>query len=75
MTVRVFLLSETCSDAHTCLVPNDQHGEERLSSSVMRMILLLRPVLRSIVVDLLSDSDANTETKAVKKVKTTEYHA
>ena len=59
----------------TCLVPNDQHGEESLSSSVMRMILLLRPVLSSIVVDLLSDTDANTDTKAVKKVKTTEYHS
>ena len=41
----------------------------------MRMILLLRPVLSSIVVDLLSDPDANTDTKAVKKVKTTEYHS
>ena len=41
----------------------------------MRMILLLRPVLSSIVVDLLSDTDANTDTKAVKKVKTTGYHS
>ena len=41
----------------------------------MRMILLLRPVLSSIVVDLLSDTDANTDTKAVKKVKTTEYNS
>ena len=41
----------------------------------MRMILLLRPVLSSIVVDLLSDTDANMDTKAVKKVKTTEYHS
>ena len=41
----------------------------------MRMILLLRPVLSSIVVDLLSDTDANTDTMEVKKVKTTEFHS
>ena len=41
----------------------------------MRMILLLRPVLSSIVVDLLSDTDANTDTKGVKKVKKTKYHS
>ena len=44
MTVRVFLLSETCSDAHTCLVPNDQHIEESLSPGVTLFILMLRGV-------------------------------
>ena len=38
MTVRVFLLSETCSDAHTCLVPNDQHTQESLTPGVPREI-------------------------------------
>ena len=44
MTVTLFLLSETCSDAHTCLVSNDQHGEESLSPGDTLFILMLRGV-------------------------------
>ena len=59
MTVRVFLLSETCSDAHTCLVPNDQHGEESLSPGVTLIILMLTGVAAPNVSDLSSNTDAD----------------
>ena len=70
MTVRVFLLSETCSDAHTCLVPNDQHGEESLSPGVTVFILMLRGVAAPNVSDLSSNTDAEMDTETVNAVKT-----
>ena len=71
--MNVFLLSETCSDAHTCLVPNDQHIEESLSPGVAREIQYLRPVLSSDVAGLLTDADADTDTATVNRVETFEF--
>ena len=73
MTVRVFLLSETCSDAHTCLVPNDQHTQESLTPGVPREMQHLRPVLSSDVAGLLTDTDTDMDTAAVNRVETFEF--
>jgi hypothetical protein len=70
MTVRVFLLSETCSDAHTCLVPNDQHIEESLSPGVTIFILMMRGVAAPNVSDLSLNTDAETDMETVNAVKT-----
>ena len=69
-TVRVFLLSEACSDAHTSLVPNDQHIEESLSPGVAILILMLRGVAAPNVSDLSSNTDAETDMETVNALKT-----
>ena len=61
----VLLLSEVCSDAHTCLVPNDQHNEESLSPGVAIFILMLRGVAAPHVSDLSSNTDAETDMETV----------
>ena len=68
MTVSLFLLSETCSDAHTCLVPNDQHIEESLSPNINREIHKLRAILSSGSSDLLKDTDMDTYMDTVNGV-------
>ena len=70
MTVRVFLLSETFSDAHTCLVLNDQHIEESLSPGVTIFILILRGGAAPNVSDLSSNTDAEMDMETVNAVKT-----
>ena len=73
MTEVLLLLSRTCSWTHTCLVPNDQHTQESLTPGVQREIQYLRPVLSSDVAGLLTDTDADTDTATVNRVKTFEF--
>ena len=67
------ILTGTCSDTHTCLVPNDQHTQESLTPGVPREIQYLRPVLSSDVAALLTDTDADTGTATVNRVEIFEF--
>ena len=71
MTVTLFLLSETCSDAQTCLVSNDLHGEreESLSPGDTLFVLMLRGVAAPNVLDLSLKTDAEMDTETVNTVK------
>ena len=68
----LFLLTETCSDAHTCLVPNDQHNEESLTPGGYREIIKLKAVLSSDVSYLLKDTDTDKDMDTVNRVETME---
>ena len=68
--VDLLLLSEACSDAQTCLVPNDQGIEESLSPGVSFLIAMLRGVASPSVSDLSSDTDTEMDTNTVNVVKT-----
>ena len=71
-TVNDLLRSETCSDAHTCLVPNDQHNEESLTPGGYREIIKLKAVLSSDVSYLLKDTDTDKDMDTVNRVETME---
>ena len=71
--VNLLLLSEACSDAQTCLVPNDQGIEESLNPGSYLETRLSGPVPNSDVADSLSDTDTNTVMDTVNWVKTVEF--